>query len=106
MVWIRAGERSGPDRNVCETVWFVSFAAGMMYAGAELEPSTEFRSWLGVSETPGVNGGSGKPSRIPGAMDAGGPGRPPRVDVQASRFHAVTFGFGPLVSTAPVIEIV
>ena len=48
--WIRAGERSGPVRNVCRTVWFVELRRRDDVATA---PSSSRRrcsaAWLGVS---------------------------------------------------------
>jgi hypothetical protein len=39
-------------------------------------------------------------------MLAGGPGRPPRLDVQASRLHAVSLALPPTVFAAALIVIV
>jgi hypothetical protein len=68
-----------------------------------LEPSTLFSGWLGVSVVDCVCGVSGKPIRIPEAMLAGGPGRPPRVEVHASRFQADSFALPLELSNAAVI---
>src|SRR5262249_50891919 len=63
----------------------------------------EFYIRRGAPRSPAAWGARGIISleRIPEAIDAGGSGRAPRDEVHASRFHAVTFGFGPLAVTAP-----
>src|SRR5262249_47287377 len=81
--WIRDGERRGPAMKEWTPVCVINRWLGMTYDGPEFEPSTKFGAWVGVGGGDAASAFSGKPSRIPEARFAGGPGRPPRLAVQA-----------------------